>query len=474
MKKIDLFFAFILLPVDIVMIIAAFILAYYVRMDLEVGVAFNNIGLFGYLKYALFLLPIWLILFALNKLYYIKSTISPWLELYRIFSASSTAMLFLIVDIFLTKSDFFSRLVLIFTWVSAVILIFLGRSFIKAVRRVFSRSGFGQINILLIGDTSTTENVVYNIKSMKDSEYEILGMLTNDGGPSKYNLPVLGAYDDLSQKIKSFGIDEVILTDINMSKTKLMNIIQICSDSNIIFKYIPDTFSLMNLNVSPTLIGSMPVMELKSAAIEGWGRIAKRILDIIFSLFLLVVLSPLFLIIAILVKLTSKGPVFYKQERIGRNEESFYCHKFRSMVVGANKQQSWTTQDKSSALLTPIGNFLRKTNLDELPQFWDIFIGKMSFVGPRPEQPKYVKKFESEIPEYFRRHKVKVGLTGWAQVNGLKGDTSISERVRYDMYYIENWTLWFDFKIIIKTAWIVLYEIFKGKYEYSAGPRLDH
>lgn len=474
MKKIDLFFAFVLLPVDIMMIIASFVLAYYVRMDIEVGMAFNNIGLFEYLKYAIYLIPIWIILLALNKLYYVKTVMGPWLEIYKIFSASSTAMLFLIVEIFLTKSDFFSRLILVFTWAFSVGTIFFGRLIVRFIRRVFSRSGFGQLNILLIGDNGTTENVIYNLTSSGDSEYDIAGMLTEDGGPSKYNLSVLGSYAELSKIITKFSIDEVILTDINMSKTKLMNIIQTCSDLNVTFKYIPDTFSLMSLNVSPTLIGTMPVMELKSVAIEGWGRIAKRILDIIFSLLLLVVLSPLFLIIALLIKLTSKGPVFYNQERVGRNEESFYCHKFRSMVVGANKEQSWTTQDKSEALITPIGRFLRKSNFDELPQFWDIFIGKMSFVGPRPEQPKYVKKFENEIPEYFRRHKVKVGLTGWAQVNGLKGDTSISERVRYDMYYIENWTLWLDLKIIIKTAWIVLYEIFKGKYEYSASPRLDN
>lgn len=474
MKKINLFFAFILLPVDIAAIIAAFVLAYYFRMDLGVVPAFNDIGLREYLRYSIYLMPIWILLLALNKLYYVKSAANFWNEVYRIFSASSTAMLFLIVEIFATKSDFFSRLILVFTWVISVITISLGRLVIKLIRRYFFRYGVGRLNILLIGDNSTTESVIYHLANSSNSAYKVSGILTSDGEPSKYGLRVLGTYSELETKLKSFKIDEVILTDIDISKSKLMTIIQTCTDMGITFKYIPDTFSLMSLNVSPTLIGTMPVMELKSVAIEGWGRIAKRIFDLIFSLLLLILLSPLFLVIAILVKITSSGPVIYNQERIGRDEEKFYCHKFRSMVVGANKKQDWTTEDKSEELITPIGKFLRKTNLDEIPQFWDIFVGKMSFVGPRPEQPKYVEKFEHEIPEYFRRHRVKAGLTGWAQVNGLKGDTSISERVRYDMYYIENWTLWFDFKIIIKTIWLLLYEVVRGKYEYSTSPRLDN
>jgi lipopolysaccharide/colanic/teichoic acid biosynthesis glycosyltransferase len=142
------------------------------------------------------------------------------------------------------------------------------------------------------------------------------------------------------------------------------------------------------------------------------------------------------------------------------------------MTDNAEKKQKWTTKD--DPYVTPLGKFLRKSNLDEIPQFWDILIGNMSFVGPRPEQPEFVEKFEQEIPDYFRRHKVKSGLTGWAQVNGLKGDTSIRERVRYDMYYIENWSLWFDFRIIAKTIWLLFYELFKGKYEYRPNPRLDN
>lgn len=470
MKKSDLFFAFILLPVDIAMVIVAFILAYYIRIDLEVVPAFSDIGLREYLRYSVYLLPLWVALNALNGLYNIKTNRSFFSELYRIINASSTAMIFLVVAIFLTKTMFFSRLILAFTWIISIASIALGRLIIRLIEQSLMRYGIGTSKVILIGDNSTSESIVNHLSASKNKIYKICGVLNGTSNTSKYGLKILGSIDELEEKIKQFKIDEVVLTDIFLSKTKIMSLIQICSDNNISFKYIPDTFSLMTLNVSSETIGTMPVMELKSIPLDGWGRIVKRIVDVVFALVFLILLSPLFLLISILEKITSRGPVFYKHERIGRDEQKFDLYKFRSMYENAEqeKKKYWTT--KNDSRITPLGRIIRKTNLDELPQFWNILKGDMSFIGPRPEQPRYVEKFEKEIPDYFRRHKVKAGLTGWAQVNGLKGDTSIKERVRYDIYYIENWSLWFDFKIIIKTALLIIYEIFGGKFEYRPRP----
>jgi exopolysaccharide biosynthesis polyprenyl glycosylphosphotransferase len=192
-------------------------------------------------------------------------------------------------------------------------------------------------------------------------------------------------------------------------------------------------------------------------------------MDFILALTLLTVLSPLFLLIAIIQKATTKGPVLYSHERIGRDKKRFILYKFRSMFhLSETKENRYWTEENDSRI-TPFGNILRKTNLDELPQLYNILKGDMSFVGPRPEQPKFVEEFSKEIPNYPNRHRVKSGLTGWAQVNGLKGDTSISERVRYDIYYVENWSIWLDLKIIALTVWILFYELVKGKYEYSTG-----
>lgn len=470
MKKIDLFFAFILLPVDFAMIIAAFVFAYYLRIDLEVVPAFSDIGLREYLRYSLYLMPAWIALLALNGLYNIRSKNGLLRELYQITVSSSTAMIILIMSLFLSKTDFFSRLILIFTWVASIILIFLGRVIIRTVQSYLLQYGIGRKNIILIGDNSTSANITEHLLRYKRNFYKIYGVLNGANEKSKHGLKILGSIESVKEKIIQLKIDEVVLTDIDLAKSKILKIIKICSDYKVTFKYVPDTFSLMTLNVSPETIGTMPVMELKPIPLDGWGRITKRVFDFLISFLILVVTSPIMLVISILIKISSSGPVIYSHERIGRDEKKFKCHKFRSMYHQSEKKEKkyWTTANDNR--VTPLGNILRKTNLDELPQFWNILVGDMSLVGPRPEQSRFVQKFESEIPEYFKRHRVKAGLTGWAQVNGLKGDTSIRERVRYDIYYIENWSLWFDAKIILKTIWILIYETFAGKFEYRSCP----
>lgn len=473
MKKSDLFFAFILLPVDIAMIIAAFMLAYYFRIDLEVVPAFSDIGLQEYLRYCIYLIPFWLALNAAGGLYNIKSNRSLFSELYRIINAASTSMIFLIVVIFLTKTMFFSRLILAFTWIISIMTIIFGRLVVKSIQKYILKYGIGRNNVLLVGDNTTSESIIGHLSQSNDKAYKICGVLNGESTNSKYGLKIIGSFDEIEQKIKQYSIDEVILTDTSLSKTKIMNLIQICADNKITFKYIPDTFSLMTLNVSSETIGSMPVMELKAIPLDGWGRIVKRVIDAIIASLGLIVVSPIIVLIAILVKITSKGPILYAHERVGRDEKVFRFYKFRSMYIDKCDFKGgvyWTSQKDDTTRITPFGKILRKTNLDELPQLWNIIIGNMSLVGPRPELPKHVQRFEKEIPDYFRRHKVKVGLTGWAQVNGLKGDTSIKERVRYDIYYIENWSLWFDIKIIIKTIGLIIHEAFAGKSEYRTRP----
>lgn len=472
MKRSELFFAFILVPVDIAMIIASFVVAYYLRADLETISVFSDIGLKEYLRYSIYLIPVWIALFASNGLYNIKTSRGFWSEIFKIFNASSIAILLLIVGIFLSKSLFFSRLILVFTWVVSIVAISFGRTIVQLAQKYLLKFGVGRRKIILIGDNSTSSNIANYVSGNVGAGYKIYGILNNDSEPSKHGLKVIGKISDLKDKISRNQVDEIILTDITLSKSKVIELIQICSDYNVVFKYIPDTFSLMTFNVSPSLLGSMPVMELRPIPLDGWGRIIKRISDFVFAFFWLVVLSPVFILVTILQFITSGGPIFYYHDRIGRDGKKFRCYKFRSMYLDkcdfAKGGSKWTTANDEKERITPLGKILRKTNLDELPQLWNILSGEMSFVGPRPEQPKLVQKFENEIPEYFRRRRVKVGLTGWAQVNGLKGDTSIKERVRYDIFYIENWSLWFDFKIIIKTLVLVIRETFGGKYEYRS------
>lgn len=468
MKRSELFFAFLQIPIDIIMIVLAFIFAYYARADIG-SIGFYNTGLNEYLKYALILTPVWVALFALNGLYSIKNTTGFFHESYKIIITSSTAILFFVMIIFFTKTLFFSRIILVFIWGISIVLLMLGRFSLRVIRRFLLRYNIGIRSVLLIGNNQTSKQISKTLSTISTG-YRVAGVL---GSAEDTDLKVIGSLDDLRTIFKKYPIDEVILTDPRVSKSKIIEIMEICSDQKVSFKYVLDTFALISSSFHPGLIGSIPVMELKSIPLDGWGRIIKRIADIILSAFLLILLSPILIIIGLLVKLTTKGPVLYLHQRVGRDEQTFDFYKFRSMYIDKCDYKGgvyWSTQEDEKTRITPIGKFLRNSNLDELPQLWNIFKGDMSFVGPRPELPKLVTKFEQEIPEYFRRHKVKSGLTGWAQINGLKGDTSISERVRYDIYYIENWSFWFDFKIIIKTIGLIFYELFNGKSEYRTRP----
>lgn len=466
MKRSELFFALLLVPIDAAMVVLAFILAYYLRSDIG-SLGFYDAGIREYLKYSLCLLPVWIALFAANGLYSIKNTSNLPHEFNKIVVATSTAILLFVMLIFFTKTTFFSRLILAFIWAISIFLIFSGRTILRWVRNFLLVRGIGIRNVLLIGNNAASREVSYEL-SRPSLGYKIIGVV---GNGQESGLKVVGEIENLKDLIKENSVDEVILTDSSIKNAKMVNIIETCADYKAGFKYIPDIFALMASNFQPGLIGSIPVMELKSIPLDGWGRIIKRTADIIFSLILLILLSPVYVLIAFLVKATSKGPVLYLHQRVGQDDEVFDFYKFRSMYFEKSDYKGgvyWSTQEDEKTRITPFGKFLRKTNLDELPQLWNILIGDMSFVGPRPEMPKFVEKFEKEIPDYFRRHKVKAGLTGWAQVNGLKGDTSIKERVRYDIYYIENWSLWFDLKIIIKTIWLLIYEIFNGKIEYRS------
>ena len=476
MKRLELFFAFILVPLDAAMILVSFGLAYYFRAHIETAPFISNFGFHDYLRYALYLLPFWLLLMAYNGLYPVRAKLSTRQEFLRVFVASSTAILGLVVLIFLSKLYFYSRYILILTWGISIICIFFARLILRGIRQLTYILGFGQRNILIIGDNGTVKLAADELKK-EGPEINIIGVIGLNPEKAAHELRNLGSFDQLEQIIKKYKIDEVILTETKLSVTKMVNLVRICADQKIEFKYIPDVLAMMTSSFAPALIGTLPAMELKPIPLDGWGRIIKRVADIIFSAFCLIILSPILLIVAFLIKLTSRGPVIYKHQRIGRDERVFDFYKFRSMYADKCDYKggvNWTTESDEKTKVTPFGRFIRKTNLDELPQLWNILKGDMSFVGPRPEMPKLVAKFENEMPEYFRRHKVKSGLTGWAAVNGFKGDTSIEERIKYDIYYIENWSIWFDVKIILKTVGLIFYEVFHGKTEYSARPRVDN
>jgi len=243
----------------------------------------------------------------------------------------------------------------------------------------------------------------------------------------------------------------VIIALPEASHQELLSIIARCEDGRVNIKIFPDVFQIMAAEVNVGDLNGLPLLTMRDVALRGWRLTAKRIVDVVISAIVLVFISPLLMLIALIVKLDSPGPALYWQERMGLDARPFPCFKFRSMRQDAEAETGpvWATRDDPRR--TRVGAYLRKYSLDELPQFINVFLGHMSLVGPRPERPVFVEQFRQQIPRYMERHQLKAGITGWAQANGLRGDTSIWERTKYDLYYVEHWSLWFDFKIMILT-----------------------
>jgi Undecaprenyl-phosphate glucose phosphotransferase len=285
--------------------------------------------------------------------------------------------------------------------------------------------------------------------------YEIVGLVAKNGGnhppESVLGEQVLGFTEDLPRLIDEHGVNEVIIALPEASHQETLNIIALCDRSTISVKVFPDVFQFIAGQVGIDDLGGLPLLSVRDVALRGWKLTVKRGVDVVGSMAAMVLLSPLMLLVAVLIKLESPGPVFYVQERMGLDAHPFSMLKFRSMRQDAEQNgPGWTRPNDPRR--TRLGALMRRLNIDELPQFINVLIGDMSLVGPRAERPVYVDQFRKSIPRYMDRHREKAGITGWAQVNGLRGDTSITERTKYDLWYIENWSLLLDLKILIRTV----------------------
>lgn len=447
------------------MTVLSFVASYFLRNRIEISNTQFNAALSDYVSLSFYLIPALIIIYALNGLYYSRSSKSVASEFYRIFESNSALIALLVLALFFSKTSYISRLIIAFTWALSILFVFLARFSIRITQKILLKYGIGRRNLLVIGSNGVARFLASEINKNPWSGYKFIGVLD---GEERKDIRILGGISEFKEVCHKYKIDEAIAIENKISKTVLNEIINYCAKNNISLKFVPGVVAEFSIKLHPSSIGSMPVLEAKNNALDGWGRIIKRAIDIFLASVFLLVFSPLLIIIALVQKITSKGPVIYSHQRVGRDGKIFLLYKFRSMYDHAeDKENRYWTEDNDSRI-TPFGRILRKSNLDELPQFYNILRGDMSFVGPRPEQPRFVEKFSQEVPGYILRHRVKSGLTGWAQINGLKGDTSVVERARYDSYYIENWSVFFDLLIIIRTAWMVLYEIFKGKYEYRA------
>lgn len=378
-------------------------------------------------------------------------------ELLRVIQIQGVSFLGLLSLFYFVKEVHVSReFLLIFISMNLVAISFY-RLMVKKVLFSFRRKGFNKKFILIVGAGSIGRRFYDKLLNSSELGYEVIGFLddfqTEHAREHRHMKPIIGKLDDLKEILDGKTVDEVIIALPLAAYDKYGEIIAVCEKSGVKTLIIPDFFDVLPARPFFDNFAGIPLINVRDVPLDELSnRILKRCFDIAFSIAAIVVTSPLMLFAVIGIKLTSPGPVLFKQERMGLDRKNFYMFKFRSMHVsnGNAGDTQWTV--KNDPRRTKFGTFLRQTSLDELPQFFNVLLGHMSVVGPRPERPYFVNRFKEEIPKYMIKHQIRPGITGWAQTNGLRGDTSIEERIVHDIFYIENWTFLFDIKIIYKTV----------------------
>lgn len=349
----------------------------------------------------------------------------------------------------------YSRFVFILIWAISIILITIGRYIVLKVEKNLYNKG-AALNISLIaGNNETALDIYNNFLKHPYAGFKVVGYIEEDNFNGEDYLkgkPKLGTFSQIVSVIKEHQVGTVLVAIPSSEHEKLLELMKCSEGENVEFLLVPDFLEMLTSSVRVQEIDGIPFLKIKSIPMNIWNSILKRIFDIIFASAFLLIISPLFIILSILIKITSPGKIFYYQERVSFEGRKFQMIKFRSMVEGAEKSTGAVFASKDDARSTSIGKILRKFSLDELPQFINVLKGDMSIVGPRPEREFFINIMKNKIPKYLDRHRVKCGITGWAQVNGLRGgETSLEKRIEYDIYYIENWSIIFDLKIIIKT-----------------------
>lgn len=451
MKRTRLLLTLTMLVTDAVMSLVAFYLAYSLRLwaqGPEIGPLRN------YTVLAFIQMLNTLLVFFFYKSYHLRRSASTMDEIFRVFGAVSVATLLTIALVGFVFQDavWYQRSIVVYAWAAAVVTLNLGRWLHARWQRWLQKRGISAERVLIVGTGEVGRMILQKIQHAPDLGYQVVGFVENGSGPARVmGYPVLGSINDLPAIINGHDVHEVIIGLPEASHEELVGIVSLCEREKVSIRVFPDVFQIMAAEVTIGDLGGLPLLTIRDVALRGWKLTLKRLVDVVGSALLLILLSPLMMLVALLIKLDSPGPVFFAQERMGLDARPFKMLKFRSMRQDAEATgPGWTTKDDPRR--TRIGTFIRKTSIDEWPQFINVLMGDMSLVGPRPEQPAYVEQFRRSIPRYMDRHREKAGVTGWAQVNGLRGDTSIAERTKYDLWYIENWSLWLDFKILVRTA----------------------
>lgn len=452
LKKHNQLFLGIFLIVDAALVFIAWVLAYQINFHFAPG-SLHPVNFHIFLSVVT--VSIYILVFKLRGLYASMRTIPAKQELVGVVKAASIAVMVTIVIFYfvLRNSDYFN-LIFIYFWLVSILLLVVYRVIFRKTIRYLRKKGYNLRHVLIIGTGDSAIAAAHKIKQHLEFGFNIAGFLSRDPrevGQSIDGIKILGSYHDLKQIINSMTIDQVFFAlpakDERMIRPMLGHVDMEGMDIRIVL----DLSGFFTLRQTLEDFDGLPVINLRESPFYGWARFAKRLFDIVFSFLALIIFSPVMFLAALLIWLTSGLPVFYKQERIGLDGKRFTLLKFRTMHIDAEKRCGPVWAERGDARVTRIGAILRKWSIDELPQICNILLGDMSVIGPRPERPVFVEEFRKHIPQYILRHKVKTGMTGWAQIHGCRGNTSLEKRIAYDLYYIEHWSMWLDLKILCMT-----------------------
>lgn len=442
---------------DVAMLSMAFVVGYYARLRLPLfPVPDGQPPLRNYIPTLLLHVVVIVLMFYFNRLYHQRRSSGAFDQLRQVASTVTfgAVMVYGMQELIFRNSivyELYPRSMFVYAWFGSVLFVIVGREFHRGFQRFLRQRGLDTENLLVIGGGRIAREVTGKILKTPQLGYRIIGILARpqDHQGKMLGVPVLGTFDRLPDVIDEYHIQQVIIALPDVQRSELVDLVTRCQRGLVDIKVYPDIFAYMAGDLNVHDLGGTPLLTVRDVSLRGWKLSLKRGMDVLGASVGLVILSPILLLTALLLYLEDRGPVFYTQQRMGLDGRPFPMIKFRSMRVDADKMADWTVENDPR--VTRIGRFMRRTNWDEIPQLVNVLLGHMSLVGPRPEQPQYVRQFREQIPRYMERHREKAGMTGWAQVNGLRGDTSIARRTAYDLWYVENWSLWLDVKIILRT-----------------------
>lgn len=444
---------------DAVIIILSYLLAYYIRIgsplfpEVAEGLAFRY-----YLLALVIVVPFYLILYEVFRLYTSKRMMGRREEILNLAKANTIGIFIFIVVLFVIEWNHFSKQMILLFYVINMVFDALARYIVRDILERYRANDYNLKHVVLVGYSRAAEGYIDRMFDNPELGYKIHGILDNIRtiGAKYRGVPVLGSLSMLGDILAENSLDEIVITLGLSEYDYLESIVSQCEKSGVHTKFIPDYNNIIPTRPYTEDFQGLPVINIRNVPLTNPNnQMLKRLFDIVVGTIALVIASPVMLITAVAIKLTSRGPLIFKQERVGLHNRPFKMYKFRSMELQREQDEKHAWTKKNDARVTRVGKIIRRLSIDELPQLINVLKGEMSLIGPRPERPFFVEKFKEEVPRYMVKHQVRPGMTGWAQINGYRGDTSIKKRIECDLYYIENWTFALDIKILILT-------IFKG------------